>query len=102
MNKIKNLFCCIALQQKKKKLNLAPSTHLLPLGPDEKKKVFEAEAEAWVGGAQCQTSATVDRHGSVSKGERVGGDEGQRKGETRGEGSEVQGKSKQSEILTCF
>ena len=56
---------------------------------------FGAEAEAWVGGAECQTSATADKHGSVSQGEGVGGDEGNEKGgRRRGEaGNEAQGSS---------
>lgn len=44
------------------------------------KERFGAEAEAWVGGAERQTSATADKHGSVSEGGGVGGDEGRKKG----------------------
>lgn len=45
----------------------------------EWKDGFGAQAEAWVGGAERQTSATADKHGSVSQREGVGGDEGSEK-----------------------
>lgn len=50
----------------------------------EKKEGFGGEAEAWAGGAQCQTSTTADKHGSVSGGEGVGGDEEREKRGMRG------------------
>lgn len=50
------------------------------------KDSFGAEAEAWVGGAERQTSATADKHGSVSEGEGVGGDEGRERGDKGGGG----------------
>ena len=93
VNEIKNLFCCccIVLQQKKKrkkkKRNLTPSIRSLPLGSNGKDS-FGVEAEAWVGGAERQTSATADKHGSVSEGEGVGGDEG-REGGDKGVGEGV-------------
>lgn len=51
-----------------------------PIGIEWKKDGFGAEAEAWVGGAGRQTSAPADKHGSVSEGEGVGGDEGRERG----------------------
>lgn len=52
---------------------------------------FEAEAEAWVGGAERQTTATVDKHGSVSEGGRSRRWWGERMGEMKGEGNDTQG-----------
>lgn len=55
------------------------------------KMVLEQKLEAWAGGAERQTSATADKHGSVSEGEGVGGDEEWGEG-VRGEaGNEAQG-----------
>lgn len=52
------------------------------------KDSFGLEAEAWVGGAERQTSATADKLGSVSEGEGVGGDEGRERGDKGGVGGE--------------
>lgn len=72
VNKIKNLFLLYRLtteeKNKNKKGNLTRSIHSLQLGSNGKKDGFGVEAKAWVGGAECQTSATADKHGSVSEG----------------------------------
>uniref|UniRef100_A0A3Q3QHH0 Uncharacterized protein n=1 Tax=Monopterus albus TaxID=43700 RepID=A0A3Q3QHH0_MONAL len=81
----------MVVERGRKKPNLPPSVHSLPLGLNGKDG-FGAEAEAWVGGAGRQTSVTTDKHSSVSKGEVVGGGQGREREETRGEaGNDAQG-----------
>lgn len=85
VNKIKNPSYNRRRKKKERKEikphSLRPFT---PFGIKWKKDGFGAEAEAWVGGAECQTS-TADKHGSVSEGEGVGGDEGRERGDKGGE-----------------
>lgn len=82
VDNIKNSsFAVSSYKRRKKKLNLSLFHRpFIPVGIEWKKDGFGDEVEAWVGGAQRQTSTTADKHGSVSEGEGVGGDEERERG----------------------